>query len=288
MHITGWCTWDSFYTDLTPDGVLGGLASFRGVGVTPRFLILDDGWQSTTVDDKANTFQWGGKLTGFDANFKFDDSYDGFPAQTPSQSQQKQQQQQQPEHYKQQKPPPPQQQQQQEEESMGIKPVHSPVIPAGTLPGSVGRDPTSRHTLAGLISTIKRQYDVKYMLVWPTLTGYWAGVEVEVGVEVGVGVPVIDSDTCSGSGSGNSRNGSGSSGSCGSSSDGIGSGSGSGSGSGVSDADAPPHATSPVLNPGLSLVPSPSPLAKYSPEVAYPDLTASLQRMSLANALDGG
>jgi Raffinose synthase or seed imbibition protein Sip1 len=41
----GWCTWDSFYTDLSSNRVLSGLESFKGTGVRPRFLILDDGWQ---------------------------------------------------------------------------------------------------------------------------------------------------------------------------------------------------------------------------------------------------
>ena len=41
----GWCTWDSFYTDLSSNRVLSGLQSFKSTGVVPRFLILDDGWQ---------------------------------------------------------------------------------------------------------------------------------------------------------------------------------------------------------------------------------------------------
>jgi Raffinose synthase or seed imbibition protein Sip1 len=41
----GWCTWDSFYTDLSSNRVISGLESFKSTGVTPRFLILDDGWQ---------------------------------------------------------------------------------------------------------------------------------------------------------------------------------------------------------------------------------------------------
>ena len=41
----GWCTWDSFYTDLSSNRVIRGLESFKSTGVTPRFLILDDGWQ---------------------------------------------------------------------------------------------------------------------------------------------------------------------------------------------------------------------------------------------------
>ena len=39
-------------------------------GIQPRFLILDDGWQGTNVDDKMNGQQWGGRLTSFYANFK--------------------------------------------------------------------------------------------------------------------------------------------------------------------------------------------------------------------------
>lgn len=54
----GWCTWDSFYTGLSNPRVLGGLKSFRDTDVQPRFLILDDGWQRTDVDDKANGYQW--------------------------------------------------------------------------------------------------------------------------------------------------------------------------------------------------------------------------------------
>ena len=41
----GWCTWDSYYTDLSANQIVRGLESFRPTGVTPRFLILDDGWQ---------------------------------------------------------------------------------------------------------------------------------------------------------------------------------------------------------------------------------------------------
>ena len=41
----GWCTWDSFYTDLSSNRILSGLESFKSAGVRPRFLILDDGWQ---------------------------------------------------------------------------------------------------------------------------------------------------------------------------------------------------------------------------------------------------
>jgi raffinose synthase len=41
----GWCTWNSFYKEVSADKVSAGLKSFAVGGVEPRFLILDDGWQ---------------------------------------------------------------------------------------------------------------------------------------------------------------------------------------------------------------------------------------------------
>ena len=140
----GWCTWDSFYTDLTADGVLGGLNSFQGTGVTPRFMILDDGWQGTTVDDKANSYQWAGRLTTFDANFKFADGYDGFPLEGGGGS--------------------------------GSDAFSEP--PAGTLLGASGRNITTRHSLSTLVEQIKQLHNIKHMFVWHTLMGYWSGVHV--------------------------------------------------------------------------------------------------------------
>jgi len=42
----GWCTWDAFYKEVSEEKVIEGLESFRKGGLEPRFLILDDGWQS--------------------------------------------------------------------------------------------------------------------------------------------------------------------------------------------------------------------------------------------------
>lgn len=41
----GWCTWDAFYTDVSAQGIFGGLQSFKQAGVQPRWIIIDDGWQ---------------------------------------------------------------------------------------------------------------------------------------------------------------------------------------------------------------------------------------------------
>ncbi len=62
----GWCTWDAFYRDVSADGVISGLERLTEAGVKPRFLILDDGWQSYR---KTSTGEE--RLTSFDANEKF-------------------------------------------------------------------------------------------------------------------------------------------------------------------------------------------------------------------------
>ncbi|KAI4301527.1 hypothetical protein L6164_034796 [Bauhinia variegata] len=46
----GWCTWDSFYLTVDPVGVWHGVKGFVEGGVCPRFIIIDDGWQSINLD----------------------------------------------------------------------------------------------------------------------------------------------------------------------------------------------------------------------------------------------
>jgi raffinose synthase len=62
----GWCTWDSFYQEVTHDKVRIGLESFKAGGVQPRLLILDDGWQSVRPMPAG-----GQRMTAFAANEKF-------------------------------------------------------------------------------------------------------------------------------------------------------------------------------------------------------------------------
>lgn len=47
----GWCTWDAFYLTVDPAGVWSGVKEFADGGLSPRFLIIDDGWQSINTDD---------------------------------------------------------------------------------------------------------------------------------------------------------------------------------------------------------------------------------------------
>ncbi|XP_065874401.1 probable galactinol--sucrose galactosyltransferase 2 [Euphorbia lathyris] len=43
----GWCTWDAFYSQVNPQGIEEGLQRFSEGGCSPKFLIIDDGWQET-------------------------------------------------------------------------------------------------------------------------------------------------------------------------------------------------------------------------------------------------
>lgn len=62
----GWCTWNAFYQEVSAEKVLKGLQTLKDVGIEPRTLILDDGWQDVAP------FKTGGNvLVGWDGNAKF-------------------------------------------------------------------------------------------------------------------------------------------------------------------------------------------------------------------------
>ena len=54
MDEFAWCTWDAFYSQVAPGGVLRGLRSLRAAGTPARTLILDDGWQAVTPPEAAS------------------------------------------------------------------------------------------------------------------------------------------------------------------------------------------------------------------------------------------
>jgi raffinose synthase len=72
VNYFGWCTWDSFYKEVSADKVRTGLQSFAAGGVEPRLLILDDGWQDykkmpggeeRLISLNPNQARFGGDLT---------------------------------------------------------------------------------------------------------------------------------------------------------------------------------------------------------------------------------
>ncbi|XP_027330439.1 probable galactinol--sucrose galactosyltransferase 6 isoform X2 [Abrus precatorius] len=72
----GWCTWDAFYQEVTQEGVEAGINSLAGGRTPPKFVIIDDGWQSVGKDDKENSDSNSNsnslmRLTGIKENAKF-------------------------------------------------------------------------------------------------------------------------------------------------------------------------------------------------------------------------
>ena len=63
----GWCTWDAFYQEVSPGKLREGLEAFQAGGLSPKFLILDDGWQSEQDFGEAH----GRRLTSLAPNPKF-------------------------------------------------------------------------------------------------------------------------------------------------------------------------------------------------------------------------
>ncbi|KAA8523507.1 hypothetical protein F0562_009930 [Nyssa sinensis] len=87
----GWCTWDAFYTDVTSEGVKQGLESLEKGGIPPKFVIIDDGWQSvgmdpTSVEAKAdNSANFANRLTHIKENHKFQkDGKEGHRVEDPA------------------------------------------------------------------------------------------------------------------------------------------------------------------------------------------------------------
>ncbi|KAH6822825.1 seed imbibition 1 [Perilla frutescens var. hirtella] len=85
----GWCTWDAFYTDVTAEGVNAGIKSLNKGGAPPKFVIIDDGWQTVSMDPTSaeakfdDTANFSNRLTSIKENHKFqkggngDDTVDG-------------------------------------------------------------------------------------------------------------------------------------------------------------------------------------------------------------------
>ena len=74
----GWCTWDAFYQEVTQEGVEAGIKSLAAGGTPPKFVIIDDGWQSVDGDAKNDNGDVSNgdqeellRLTGIKENSKF-------------------------------------------------------------------------------------------------------------------------------------------------------------------------------------------------------------------------
>ncbi|KAJ0091515.1 hypothetical protein Patl1_13890 [Pistacia atlantica] len=82
VNYFGWCTWDAFYQEVTQEGVEAGLESLAAGGTPPKFVIIDDGWQSvggdysSSSDENEKKQQPLLRLTGIKENEKFQNKED--------------------------------------------------------------------------------------------------------------------------------------------------------------------------------------------------------------------
>lgn len=51
----GWCSWDAFYSSVDPLKVEQAVQSLIDVKIPPKFVIIDDGWQSTAIVSSKNS-----------------------------------------------------------------------------------------------------------------------------------------------------------------------------------------------------------------------------------------
>ncbi len=68
VDLFGWCTWDAFYEKVSAADVEKELEIFKSAGFIPKFILLDDGWQSVC---EHGTGRGHHMLTSFAPNEKF-------------------------------------------------------------------------------------------------------------------------------------------------------------------------------------------------------------------------
>lgn len=75
----GWCTWDAVYREVNPNVVRSGVKGLLQGGCPPKWVLIDDGWQSICHDDQDPVSDVEGMdrmVTGttmFKVNYKFKD-----------------------------------------------------------------------------------------------------------------------------------------------------------------------------------------------------------------------
>ncbi|ORX78836.1 glycoside hydrolase [Anaeromyces robustus] len=53
----GWCTWNTCYKNVNASKVIQGLEEFKSLNIPIEYLIIDDGWQKYSKDDKLESFE---------------------------------------------------------------------------------------------------------------------------------------------------------------------------------------------------------------------------------------
>ncbi|TYG72166.1 hypothetical protein ES288_D05G458100v1 [Gossypium darwinii] len=86
----GWCTWDAFYTNVSAEGLKQGLESLEKGGTPPKFVIIDDGWQTVGMDPTGIEYRsdctanFANRLIHIKENHKFQKNGKGHRADDPA------------------------------------------------------------------------------------------------------------------------------------------------------------------------------------------------------------
>jgi len=52
LDLFGWCSWDAFYSSVSGSKIYDAVESLRKGRTPPKFVIIDDGWQQTEIEEE--------------------------------------------------------------------------------------------------------------------------------------------------------------------------------------------------------------------------------------------
>jgi raffinose synthase len=62
LDLFGWCSWDAFYSSVSGRKIYDAVESLRGGGAPPKFVIIDDGWQQTEIEEECTSLHYDNAL----------------------------------------------------------------------------------------------------------------------------------------------------------------------------------------------------------------------------------
>lgn len=58
LDLFGWCSWDAFYSSVSGRKIYDAVESLRDGGTPPKFVIIDDGWQQTEIEEECTSLHY--------------------------------------------------------------------------------------------------------------------------------------------------------------------------------------------------------------------------------------
>eukprot|EP00890_Picochlorum_soloecismus_P006142 jgi/Picsp_1/6529/NSC_03872-R1_raffinose synthase len=60
LDLFGWCSWDAFYSSVSGKNIYDAVESLRKGRTPPKFVIIDDGWQQTEIEEECMSLHYDG------------------------------------------------------------------------------------------------------------------------------------------------------------------------------------------------------------------------------------